>query len=347
MSQLDELNRQIAFLASEGNTALAAAQNVQNCEGIRVAYLGRNGKLAGLFRLMPTLTDAERPAAGKLINDLKMSIESSLEAKMAQLAFSEIESKLKADAVDVTLPGRPLSKGHLHITTKTLRELYAIFGQMGFQVVETPEIETDENNFLALNIPEDHPSRDMWSTFYTTQPGVLLRTHTSPGQLRVMREFAPQPIRVILPGKCYRYEQVDATHEWSFYQLEGLAVGQHITMADLKGVLTEFIKQLFGRERKVVFRCSYFPFTEPSMEAGMDCFSCGGAGCSVCKGSGWIEFLGSGMVHPTVLKNGGYDPKKYSGFAFGMGVERIMILRHRIDDVRHFYSNDLRFLSQF
>jgi phenylalanyl-tRNA synthetase alpha chain len=347
MSQLDELRRQIETLTGESQDALASAQNVQACEEVRVNFLGRNGKLTGLFRIMPSLTDTERPEAGKLINELKMQIESSLQFKLAQLSEGEIEAKLRSDAVDVTLPGRPMPQGHLHITTKTLRELYAIFGQMGFQVVETPEVETDENNFLALNIPEDHPSRDMWSTFYTTKPGVLLRTHTSPGQIRVMRQFAPEPVRVILPGKCYRYEQVDATHEWSFYQLEGLAVGRHITMADLKGVLTEFIRQLFGRERKVVFRCSYFPFTEPSMEAGMDCFACEGKGCSTCKGSGWIEFLGSGMVHPTVLKNGGYDPKKFSGFAFGMGIERIMMLRHRIDDVRHFYSNDLRFLSQF
>lgn len=347
MSQLDELKRQMEALAAESHQALVSAQSLQACEDARVVYLGRNGKLTTLFKMMPTLSEGERPEAGKLINELKARLESELEAKRAQLSTSEVESQLKADAVDVTLPGRPMHKGHLHITTQTLRDLYAIFGQMGFQVFETPEVETDEYNFQLLNIPEDHPARDMWSTFYTTKPGVVLRTHTSPGQIRVMRQFAPEPIRAVLPGKCYRYEQVDATHEWHLHQIEGLAVGKHITMGDLKGVLTEFVRQLFGNERKVIFRCSYFPFTEPSMEAAMDCFNCGGNGCNVCKGSGWIEILGSGMVHPTVLKNGGYDPKKYSGFAFGMGVERVMLLRHAIDDIRHFYSNDLRFLSQF
>ena len=347
MSQLDELKRQIDALAAESHQTLTSAQSLQAYEDARVVYLGRNGKLTTLFKMMPTLSESERPEAGKLINELKGRIETELKAKLAQLSASEVELKLKADAVDVTLPGRPMHKGHLHITTQTLRELYAIFGQMGFQVFETSEVETDEYNFQLLNIPEDHPSRDMWSTIYTTKPGIVLRTHTSPGQIRVMRQFAPEPIRAILPGKCYRYEQIDATHEWHFYQIEGLAVGQHITMGDLKGVLTEFIRQMFGRERKVIFRCAYFPFTEPSMEAGMDCFNCGGRGCNVCKGSGWIEFLGSGMVHPTVLRNGGYDPKKYSGFAFGMGIERVMLLRHAIDDIRHFYSNDLRFLSQF
>jgi phenylalanyl-tRNA synthetase alpha chain len=347
VSQLDELKRQIESLGGESRQALVATQTVQDCEAVRVAFLGRNGKLTTLFKMMPALTEQERPEAGKLINELKGRIEADLEAKREQLSAHEIESALRADAVDVTLPGRPMPQGHLHITTQTLREIYAVFGQMGFQVFETQEVESDEYNFQLLNIPEDHPARDMWSTIYTTKPGVLLRTHTSPGQIRVMREFAPEPIRALLPGKCYRYEQVDATHEWQLHQVEGLAIGKHIRMSDLKGVLAEFVRQLFGRERKVIFRCAYFPFTEPSMEAGMDCFNCRGLGCGVCKGSGWIEFLGSGMVHPTVLQNGGYDPREYSGFAFGMGVERVMMLRHRIDDIRHFYANDLRFLSQF
>jgi phenylalanyl-tRNA synthetase alpha chain len=218
---------------------------------------------------------------------------------------------------------------------------------MGFQVVETPEVETDIHNFQLLNIPPYHPARDMWSTFHTMDEGVLLRTHTSPGQIRVMRQHCPEPIRVILPGKCYRYEQVTARHESMFYQVEGLAVGHNVTMGDLKGVLTQFARQMFGADRQVRFRASYFPFTEPSAEMDIDCILCRGQGCRVCKHTGWLEILGSGMVHPRVLENGGYDPAVYSGFAFGMGPERIAMLKYRIEDIRHFFANDLRFLQQF
>ncbi|MDH4137681.1 MAG: phenylalanine--tRNA ligase subunit alpha, partial [Anaerolineae bacterium] len=246
-----------------------------------------------------------------------------------------------------TLPGRPAPLGRIHLTTKTLREIYAIFAQMGFQVYTARDVELDLYNFELLNMPPGHPARDMWDTFYTTHEEVVLRTHTSPGQIRAMRDYCPEPIRVILPGKCYRYEQVTARSEFMFYQVEGLAVGKHITMTDLKGVTTEFARQMFGADRRMRFRASYFPFTEPSVEVDMDCIICSGEGCRICKYTGWLEIAGAGMVHPIVLQNGGYDPAVYSGFAFGMGPERIAMLKYDIDDIRYFYSNDLRFLGQF
>jgi len=218
---------------------------------------------------------------------------------------------------------------------------------MGFQVYRSRDVETDEMNFELLNIPANHPARDMWDTFYTTSEGILLRTHTSPGQIRVMRERCPEPIRVVLPGMCYRYEQITARSEIQFHQVEGLAVGRHVTMTDLKGTLISFAHRMFGAERKVRFRASYFPFTEPSAEMDVECVICGGSGCAICKHSGWLEILGCGMVHPRVLQNGGYDPTVFSGFAFGMGPERITMLRHRIEDIRYFWANDLRFLEQF
>jgi phenylalanyl-tRNA synthetase alpha chain len=251
------------------------------------------------------------------------------------------------EKLDVTLPGRPISRGRLHPATLTLRQIYRIFGDMGFQIYRSREVETDEFNFELLNIPAHHPARDMWDTFHTTSPSVLLRTHTSPGQIHVMHEYAPEPIRVILPGMCYRYEQVSARYEMQFNQVEGLAIEEHITMGDLKGTLSDFARRMFGQNVRIRFRASHFPFTEPSAEMDVECFLCGGAGCAVCKGTGWLEILGCGMVHPTVLRNGGYDPYKYTGFAFGMGSERITMLRHHIDDIRYFWGNDLRFLEQF
>ncbi|MFZ1403349.1 MAG: phenylalanine--tRNA ligase subunit alpha, partial [Anaerolineae bacterium] len=241
----------------------------------------------------------------------------------------------------------PPSLGRIHPSNAVLRRIYAIFGQMGFQVYDAPDVELDEINFQLLNIPPDHPARDMQDTFYTKDPAVLLRTHTSPGQIRAMRQFAPAPLRVILPGKCFRYEPVTARSEFMFHQVEGLAVGKGITMADLKGTLQEFANQLYGEGRQLRFRCSYFPFVEPGVEVDMDCILCGGRGCRLCKYSGWLEISGAGMVHPVVLRNGGYDPAIYTGFAFGMGPERITMLKHSIDDIRYFFSNDVRFLEQF
>jgi len=284
---------------------------------------------------------------GREANQVKLDLEQAYREKSTALKQEETRRALEEERIDVTLPGRPVELGYLHISTQTLREIYAIFAQMGFQILETPEVETDVNNFQLLNIPPYHPARDMWSTFYTTREGVLLRTHTSPGQIRAMRMYYPDPIRLILPGKCYRYEAVTARSEFMFHQVEGLAVGKHVTMGDLKGVLINFARQMFGADRQVRFRCSYFPFTEPSVEMDMDCIICGGKGCRVCKYTGWVEILGAGMVHPQVLRNGGYDPAVYTGFAFGMGPERIAMLKHRIDDIRYFFSNDLRFLQQF
>jgi len=347
MSKIADLESKIERLLTESQAAVERSQTLAECENVRVAYLGRKGKVTTLFDELRNLTDGERPQAGRLLNELKKKIEAQLAARQSQLAAQEIEVKLQAERVDVSLPGRPAQLGRLHVITQTLREIYRIFGLMGFRVYQTPEVETDEYNFQLLNIPPDHPAREMQSTFYTKQPGVILRTHTSPGQIRVMRAYCPEPIRVILPGKCYRYEQITPRSEIQFDQVEGLAVGEHITMADLKGVLTEFARQMFGEETKVRLRGSYFPFTEPSVELDISCNLCGGKGCRVCKGSGWLEILGAGMVHPVVLRNGGYDPEKYSGFAFGMGPMRIAMLKHTIDDIRLFWGNDLRFLEQF
>jgi len=312
----------------------------------RIDYLGRKGTLTQILRSVGELPPEERPLVGRRANELKEELEEALAAKTEALKREAFLRSLEAERVDVTLPGRPVGLGRLHLSTQTLREIYAIFAEMGFQVVESPEVEWDLYNFELLNIPPHHPARDMWDTLYITDK-LLLRTHTSPGQIRVMRQFCPEPIRAILPGKCYRHEDVTARSEFMFYQVEGLAVGKRITMGDLKGVLINFARMMFGEERQVRFRCSYFPFTEPSVEVDMDCIICGGQGCRVCKYTGWVEILGAGMVHPQVLANGGYDPQVFSGFAFGMGPERIAMLKHRIDDIRYFFSNDLRFLEQF
>jgi phenylalanyl-tRNA synthetase alpha chain len=326
---------------------LAGHKTEQALEQWHVAFLGRKGALTELLRGIGRLSAEERPAFGQEANRVKTALEKAYEDRALTLKQEAALHQLAREQVDVTLPGRPIAPGFLHVSTRTLREIYDIFAAMGFQVVEAPEVETDIYNFQLLNMPPHHPARDMWNTFHTTHEGVLLRTHTSPGQIRVMLEHCPEPIRVILPGKCYRYEQVTARHEFMFYQVEGLAIGEHLTMADLKGTLASFARQMFGPERKVRFRASYFPFTEPSAELDIDCVLCGGKGCRVCKNSGWLEILGCGMVHPNVMRNGGYDPACYTGFAFGMGPERIAMLKYGIDDIRHFFANDLRFLQQF
>ena len=326
---------------------LEAVSDSQALEQWRITHLGKKSPLNQVLRGVGRLPKEERPIVGQRGNEVKLALEAAYEQRVQALKAEEMARALAAESLDVTLPGRPVSLGRLHPSTQALRQIYAIFAEMGFQVYNAPEVETDELNFGLLNMPPHHPARDMWDTFYTTRPGVLLRTHTSPGQIRVMRERCPEPIRVILPGKCYRYEQVTARSEHQFYQVEGLAVGRHITLTDLKGTMAEYARRMFGEDRKMRFRGSYFPFTEPSVEVDMDCIICGGAGCRVCKYSGWLEIAGAGMVHPQVLRNGGYDPNVYSGFAFGMGVERPMMLKHNIDDIRYFYSNDLRFLQQF
>lgn len=309
--------------------------------------LGRKGSVQLMTRQIGQIDPADRPAFGKRINQVKTELQAAYDGRLAELKAAELEASLAESALDVTLPGRPLPQGGLHIITQTLRETYRIFGDMGFQIYRSPDVETDAYNFELLNFPPHHPARDMQDTFYTDRPDVILRTHTSAGQIRAMREYYPEPVRVILPGMCYRNEQITTRSSIQFTQVEGLAVGKRITFADLKGTLTEFARRMYGADRQIRFRASYFPFTEPSAEVDVTCFLCDGAGCQVCKQTGWLEILGCGMVHPTVLRNGGYDPAIYTGFAFGIGPERIAMLKYGIDDIRQFWNNDLRFLQQF
>jgi len=327
--------------------ALGEAADEAALERWRIAHLGRSSALMQVFDKMGGLPKEERPLIGRRANEVKKLLEGQLTERTESLRQQALQRSLHSDRLDVTLPGRPANQGRLHPSTQTLRRIYDIFAEMGFQVYRSREVESDEMNFELLNIPAHHPARDMWDTFHTQTPGVLLRTHTSPGQIHVMHELAPNPIRVILPGMCFRYEQISARKEIQFNQVEGLAVGRGITFGDLKGTLTNFARRMFGDSVRTRFRASHFPFTEPSAEMDVECFLCGGKGCSVCSGSGWLEILGCGMVHPTVLRNGGYDPAEYSGFAFGMGPERITMLRYRIEDIRYFWANDLRFLEQF
>jgi len=330
--------------------ALEALRDVVDEDGLqawKVAYLGRSAELGQILDGLRAVAKDERPAVGRRANAVKASLEQAFESRRSQGAKDSLDRSLRHDRLDVTLPGRPAVRGRLHPATQTLRQIARIWAEMGFQVYRSREVETDDYNFGLLNMPPHHPARDQWDTFYTTTPDVLLRTHTSSGQIRVMRERAPEPIRVILPGMCYRYEQVTARSDIQFNQVEGLAVGRRITFGDLKGTLTAFARRMFGATVETRFRAAHFPFTEPSAEMDVECFVCGGQGCPVCKGTGWLEILGCGMVHPTVLANGGYDPAVFSGYAFGMGPERICMLQHRIEDIRYFWANDLRFLEQF
>jgi phenylalanyl-tRNA synthetase alpha chain len=338
---------QLSKLETEATVALGAASDDDALADWRTAYLGRKGKVTEAVKLVGTLPREERPAYGQRVNAVKRALEQEYESKVQALKLEVQKRSLSAGRIDVSLPGRPVHPGRLHPTTRTLREIYRVFADMGFQVYRSRDVETDEYTFTLLNMPPHHPARDMWDTFYTTTPGVILRTHTSPGQIHAMREYHPEPVRVILPGMCYRYEQVTARSEMMFTQVEGLAVGESITMADLKGTIVDFARRMFGQGRQVRFRASHFPFTEPSAEVDMDCILCGSQGCRVCKYTGWLEIMGCGMVHPVVLRNGGYDPDGYSGFAFGMGPERIAMLKYGIEDIRYFWGNDLRFLEQF
>jgi phenylalanyl-tRNA synthetase alpha chain len=312
--------------------------------------LGRSGWLTAMLRGVGGLPAEQRAAFGKRANEIKVALTQAHEAREALIKAQELARNLEEGLIDVTLPGRPRPTGRLHPSTQTLRSFYEIWADMGFQVFRSRDVEDDDHNFTYLNMPPHHPARDMQDTFYTTEANIILRTHTSPGQIRAMKEMGEngtQPIRVILPGMCYRYEQITTRSEIQFHQVEGLAIGRNIRMTDLKGTIAAFAQRMFGAGAQVRFRASYFPFTEPSMEVDVECFLCGGDGCRVCKYSGWLEIAGSGMVHPTVLRNGGYDPAVWSGFAFGMGPERITMLKHGIDDIRYFWGNDLRFLEQF
>jgi phenylalanyl-tRNA synthetase alpha chain len=333
-------------LRTEALEQLEAARDLTALDAWRIHYLGRKGALKQVMRDLGKLPAAQRPQIGQVSNDVKTALEQACDKRLAALKQARLADTLLRQQVDVTLPGYPVTLGRLHPSTQTLRDIAAIFGDMGFQIFDSREVESDLYNFELLNIPPYHPARDMWDTFYINER-VVLRTHTSPGQIRAMQAYHPNPIRVILPGMCYRYEAITARSEIMFHQVEGLAVGTNITMADLKGVLVNFARRMFGEDRQVRFRCSHFPFTEPSVEMDMDCMVCDGAGCPICKHSGWLEILGAGMVHPQVLRHGGYDPEGCSGFAFGMGPERITMLKYGIDDIRFFFSNDLRFLEQF
>src|SRR5262245_24399971 len=344
---IDELNE----LETRAAQAHEAVMDQAGLAEWKSAYLGKQGALPRLSRGLGALPAEERPKVGQAFNTARQKLEQLFAAHEERLKRSARMDELEADQVDVTLPGRAPEVGRLHPSTQVLRTVTGAFAEMGFQVWDSPEVETDELNFGLLNMPPHHPARDMWDTFYVqTPPGderVLLRTHTSPGQIHAMRHYAPNPVRVVLPGKVYRYEQVTARSEMMFHQVEGLAVGEHITFADLKGTLAGFAERLYGKGTRMRFRPSYFPFTEPSVELDIECFLCGGNGCRICKYAGWLEILGAGMVHPTVLRNGGYDPDHMSGFAFGMGPERMALLLYGIDDIRWFFSGDERFLQQF
>lgn len=328
--------------------ALSRATDVAGLEAWRVAYLGRKGALTTAMSRLGALPADQRPAAGQAANEVKQALESAWSARKAALDRSALDAALESERLDVTLPGRAVRRGSKHVITQIIDEVCGVFATMGFQVVEGPEVEWDRYNFTLLNIPPDHPARDLQDTFHIAgwEGRMVLRTHTSPNQARVMERTRP-PVRVVVPGLVFRCEATDAIHESQFHQIEGLAVDTTITMADLKGTLTVFARAMFGDERKVRFRCDYFPFVEPGVDLSIDCFLCNGKGCRLCKDTGWIEIMGAGMVHPAVLANVGYDPAVYSGFAFGMGPERIAMLKYGIEDIRHFHGNDLRFLRQF
>lgn len=324
---------------------ISESKDLSTLNDVRVAILGKKGALTAVLKSMKDVSPEDRPLVGQLVNETRESIEQMLEESKAKLEAEELSLRLKEEVIDVTLPAKKNQVGHRHPNTIALEEVERIFTGMGYEVVEGPEVEYDYYNFEALNIPANHPAKDEQDTFYINEK-IVLRTQTSPVQVREM-EKGRLPIRMLAPGRVFRSDEVDATHSPSFHQVEGLVIDKHITFADLKGTLAEFARELFGEATKVKFRPHHFPFTEPSAEMDVTCFKCGGKGCRFCKGEGWIEILGCGMVHPRVLKMSGIDPEEYSGFAFGMGLERIALLKYEIDDMRLLYENDQRFLEQF
>ncbi len=337
----------LAALEQQALAELAAAGDEPALRAWNSKYFGKQGELALALRRIGEVPPADRKAYGQEANRVKEALTQKYEAALAAEQERALARSLAENPLDVTLPGRQQSPVRLHLATQVLRKIYAIFADLGFQVYRSRDVESDEYNFELLNMPPHHPARDMWDTFHTTTPGVLLRTHTSPGQIHVMRELCPKPVRVILPGMCYRFEQITTRSEMQFLQVEGLAIGPSIRMTDLVGTITAFARRLFGQDRQVRIRSSYFPFTEPSIEVDVDWPKDDPNADRLTKGTGWLEIMGAGMVHPTVLRNGGYDPDKVSGFAFGMGPQRIAMLLHAIDDIRLFWQNDLRFLQQF
>lgn len=342
-------------LREQALAALASASDEAGLEQWRITFFGRqDGRVTALLRSIGSLPHEEKASFGASLNGLKAELESAFEARKDEMKRAALESLTTEAALDVTLPGRPQVLGRLHPVTQTMRDCLEAFGDMGFRIAEGPEVEWDRYNFDGVRIPEDHPARDMWDTIWVNtlidgKRKMLLRTHTSPNQVRVLERTPSPPIRVVVPGKCYRQEATDATHEWMLTQIEGLAVDEGVRMTDLKGVLYQWARLMFGSERKIIFHHSYFPFVEPGVEMAMDCFICRGDGrdCKTCHGTGWIEILGAGMVHPEIIDNAGYDSSKVTGFAFGIGVERVALLRWGIEDIRNFYANDVRFLSQF
>jgi len=331
-------------LLAEARRDIAAAESAQDLETLRVKYLGRKGRLTGLLRHVGQLAAEERPSAGAELNRVKTAVQSLLDEAQARLGTGG-EARARVTRVDLSLPGRRRPAGHRHPLSQVTDEILEIFYGLGFTSVEGPEVEDEYYNFEALNTPEWHPSRDEQDSFYLS-PGILLRTHTSPVQIRVMEEGRP-PFRIVAPGRCFRRDAPDASHFTNFHQVEGLYVDRDVSFADLKGTLAHFARRMFGADRRVRFRPHYFPFTEPSAEMDVSCATCGGEGCRVCSGTGWLEILGCGMVHPNVFGYVGVDPEVYNGYAFGMGVERIAMLKHGIQDIRLFYENDVEFLSQF
>ena len=341
------MEEQIAQLTGEAQAAIQVADSLEALDGVRVKYLGKKGELTGILRGMGKLSAEERPKVGKIVNEARAALEEQIAAKNEALKGAALANRLASEKIDVTLPGRRVPLGHLHPLTLTLNRIKDIFLDMGFSIEEGPEIEKDYYNFEALNLPKDHPARDMQDSFYITED-ILMRTQTSPVQARTMQSHEPNsPIRMIAPGRVYRRDDYDASHSPMFTQVEGLVIDKGISLADLKGTLELFLQQIFNDKVQVRLRPSFFPFTEPSTEVDVSCVMCHGHGCSVCKGTGWLEILGAGMVHPHVLEMSGYDPNVVSGFAFGLGVERIAMLSYGVSDLRLFYDNDMRFLRQF
>ncbi len=343
----EEVISKLEQIQTAGLSDLEKVQDEQQLNDWKVNYLGKKAEVLQVMKEIPDLSTDLRPKVGMLTNQVKKAFEQGYEARLEAIRQAALERSLRQERLDVTLPGRRPLEGRLHPSTQTLREIASVFSQMGFQVYRATDVETEEYNFELLNIPKYHPARDMWDTFFTSTPEVVMRTHTSPGQIHSMRENHPNPIRAILPGMCFRYEQVTARSEFQFFQVEVVAIGKRIDFRGFKGTLQDFARRMFGDNARIRLRPDYFPFTEPSAEMDVECFICKGAGCPVCKHTGWLEIMGCGMMHPTVLMNGGYDPREYTGFAAGIGPDRITMLRHHIEDIRYFWANDVRFLEQF
>ncbi len=356
---MTDLGDALTGLRSEALGRLSEAGSPEAVEAVRRDLLGRAGRLTVLLKQLASAPVEERPTLGKLANEVRGAVESAISGRMEVLMAGELDGRLAGEAIDMSAPGRPVAVGHLHPVQTLMRDLREVFHAFGFEVFEGPEIETEEYNFELLNIPQEHPARDLWDTLYVAEPGsveagdprpaadgTILRTHTSPVQLRAMQAL-DAPIRVITPGRCFRYEAVDASHAFEFFQVEGLVVDRDTSLADLKGMLEEIARALYGRDVRTRFRPGYYPFTEPSVAFDVGCLVCGGPGCAACQRTGWMTILGAGMVHPTVLRNGGFDPDEYQGYAFGMGPDRMTMLRHGVNDIRLFFSADTRFTSQF